>query len=78
MMSSNSLQVLASNCGESLDIQCLGIGNGIENAQSKIIRPDVGINFHPSKFHFLKGCGAHFICSKGCFPKRFGTYVVCV
>ena len=52
----------------------VGINNHIENAQSTIIRLlGLDFNFHSSEIHFFNDGDAHFICSKGCFPKRSGT-----
>ena len=31
------------------------------------------------RYSFLfRNCGAHSICSKGCVPKRFGTFFACL
>ena len=38
----------------------VSIGDCITNAQITIMRPNLSVNFHSSKLHFFKNCGAHF------------------
>ena len=53
-----------------------GINDCIENAQRESLQPSLSFNFHlsTSDIHFFKSCGVKFIHSRGCFPKRFGTF----
>ena len=53
-----------------------GINDCVENAQRESLQPSLSFNFHlsTSDIHFFKSCGVKFIHSRGCFPKRFGTY----
>ena len=55
-------------------MHCGGVTYRIKNAQSKIVGPRLSFNFHLLETRFFKNCGAHFICSEGCLPQRFGTY----
>ena len=72
MMSPN--YCIFSNFRKSLDTHYVGIGNGVENARSLIVGPDLSFNFHSSNFHFFKICGAHLSAVTGDFSKKFGTY----
>ena len=38
----------------------------------RTIEPSQSFTFQ--EIQLFKNCGAYFICSKGYFPKRFGTY----
>ena len=53
----------------------MGTGNCIENAQRKIIGQARASIFTFHKLIFVN-CGAHFICRKRCFLKRFGTNAI--
>ena len=55
-------------------MHCVGVDDCIEDAQTKIIRPD--FNLHLSKLNFFENCGAHLICRKGCFLIRSEVYAV--
>ena len=46
----------------------------VENAQSNMMGPSYNSNFQLLEIRSFKNCGAIFVCSKGCFPRRFGTF----